>query len=112
MFGPTLATINGLPICLPLLPNPRREAQKSGSSLPNAVKSEIAQLANKFTVEFANDDDEECERKTLVCSINDKELPAMPSTLIRIPPNYPHSSPHHLIIIIIIIIITTRTPPN
>lgn len=94
MFGPTLATIHGPPICPPVVPSSRRESPKPDSILPQVVKTEIAQLANKFTVDYANDGDEDCERMALVCSINDKTLPAVPSLLIRIPEDYPYSSPY------------------
>ncbi|CAB3995122.1 mediator of RNA polymerase II transcription subunit 15 [Paramuricea clavata] len=94
MLAPTLGTIHGPAICPPQVPRPRRENHEPESPLPHAVKCEIAQLTSKFTVDYANEGDDGCEQTALVCSINDKTLPAVPYLVVRLPADYPNSSPH------------------
>ncbi len=55
----------------PQVPRPRRENHEPESPLPHAVKSEIAQLTSKFTVDYANEGDDGCEQTALVCSISE-----------------------------------------
>lgn len=39
--------------------------------MPHAVKSEIAQLTSKFTVDYANEGDDGYGQAALVCSISE-----------------------------------------
>ena len=55
----------------PVAPRRRLEEQGSDNGLPQVVKCEIAQLANKFTISHNNDDNVESKRMTLVCSISE-----------------------------------------
>ena len=55
----------------PPVPRRRHENQEPESSLPHAVKSEIAQLTSKFTVDYANEGDDGCNQAALVCSISE-----------------------------------------
>ncbi|XP_028396591.1 mediator of RNA polymerase II transcription subunit 15-like [Dendronephthya gigantea] len=93
MLAPTLGTIHGPAICPPQVPRLRKERHEPESPLPHVVKSEIARLAGKFAVDYANDGNDDREQTVLVCSISDKTLPAVPNLVVRLPLNYPDSSP-------------------
>ena len=55
----------------PQVPGPRHENHDPESPLPHAVKSEIAQLTSKFTIDYANEGGDSCEQSALVCSISE-----------------------------------------
>ena len=58
----------------PQVPSPRHENHDPESPLPHAVKSEIAQLTSKFTIDYANEGGDSCEQSALVCSISELVL--------------------------------------
>lgn len=55
----------------PPVPTSRVREPDLRSTLPHVVKSEIAQLSNKFTMDYANEGEDERNEDILVCSISE-----------------------------------------
>lgn len=93
-FGPAITALRGQPIRVPSPPPPKKKrVENNKDELPNILQGEIARLPYRFRISL--DPAHHLNSKTvhLICKLDDKNLPSVPPVLIKVPENYPYSSP-------------------
>lgn len=106
-FGAPLEAIYGPEISLPPMPKRRRrdeEDEENQSEIPDMLQGEIARLQKHFKVNLdpaqpitlaksASEDKPSGKTIHLVCQLEDRDLPSVPSITVTIPADYPASNP-------------------
>ncbi|PRD36040.1 UNVERIFIED_CONTAM: med15 [Trichonephila clavipes] len=92
-FGPPITALFGPSVRLSTPPPKKRKIEEDSAEISDTLQGEIARLHQKFKVQL--DPVQHLGSKTvnLICQLDDKNLPCVPSISITVPENYPDKPP-------------------
>ncbi|XP_054724200.1 LOW QUALITY PROTEIN: mediator of RNA polymerase II transcription subunit 15-like [Uloborus diversus] len=92
-FGPPITALFGHSIRVPTPPPKRRKVEDDSGEISDVLQGEIARLDQKFKVQLDPVQHFGSRTVNLICQLDDKNLPCVPSISITVPENYPAKPP-------------------
>ncbi|XP_042897475.1 mediator of RNA polymerase II transcription subunit 15 isoform X2 [Parasteatoda tepidariorum] len=92
-FGPPITALFGSSVRTPSPPPKRRKADDDSAEISDVLQGEIARLDQKFKVQLDPVQHQGSKTVNLICQLDDKNLPCVPSISITVPENYPEKPP-------------------
>ncbi|XP_035207183.1 mediator of RNA polymerase II transcription subunit 15-like isoform X2 [Stegodyphus dumicola] len=92
-FGPPVTALFGPSVRVPTPPPKRRKVEDDSAEISDVLQGEIARLDQKFKVQLDPIQHLGSRTVNLICQLDDKNLPCVPSISITVPENYPEKPP-------------------